>query len=144
MAHRLEVEVANDIAPDVSNLENTRSKMQAHMVKLEDRRNRLYSLLEDGTYSRAVFSERMQVLAQEESSLKDMISALDDEIRLALSRNKEKQLDQLRTVLGSYQASPIPIRKELLQSIISDIQYTKEKKTKPADFALSITLKDFI
>ena len=144
MAHRLEVEVANDIAPDVSNLENTRSKMQAHMVKLEDRRNRLYSLLEDGTYSRAVFSERMQVLAQEESSLKDMISALDAEIRLALSRNKEKQLDQLRTVLGSYQASPIPIRKELLQSIISDIQYTKEKKTKPADFALSITLKDFI
>ena len=144
MAHRLEVEVANDIAPDVSNLETTRSKMQANMVKLEDRRNRLYSLLEDGTYSRAVFSERMQVLAQEEASLKDMISALDAEIRLALSRNKEKQLDQLRTVLGSYQASPLPIRKELLQSIISDILYTKEKKTKPADFALSITLKDFI
>lgn len=144
MAHRLEVEVANDIAPDVSNLETTRSKMQAHMVKLEDRRNRLYSLLEDGTYSRAVFSERMQVLAQEEANLKDTISALDAEIRLALSRNKEKQLDQLRTVLGSYQASPLPIRKELLQSIISDILYTKEKKTKPADFALSITLKDFI
>ena len=65
-------------------------------------------------------------------------------IRLELSRNKEQQLSQLRTVLERYQSSTLSGRKELLQSIISDIQYTKEKKTKPADFALSIKLKDFI
>lgn len=144
IARQLEVEVSQSSVPDVSNLETARAKMQAHLVKLEDRRNRLYSLLEDGTYTRALFSERMQLLAQEESSLKDTLSALDAEIHLALSCNKEKQLNQLRTVLGSYQSSSLPLRKELLQSIISDIQYTKEKKTKPADFALSIKLKDFI
>ena len=86
----------------------------------------------------------MQVLAQEEASLKDTLAALDAEIHLALSRNNEKQLSQLKTVLAQYQAADIPGRKALLQSIISDILYTKEKKTKPADFALSITLKDFI
>ncbi len=144
IARQLEVEVARSAVPDVSNLETTRAKMQSHLVKLEDRRNRLYSLLEDGTYTRALFSERMQLLAQEEASLKNTLSALNDEIRLALSRNQEKQLARLHTVLGSYQSSSLAVRKDLLQSIISDIQYTKEKKTKPADFSLSIKLKDLI
>lgn len=144
LSNDLEVEVSEAAPPDVSNLEAARSKMQSHLVKLEDRRNRLYSLLEDGTYSRALFSERMQVLAQEEASLQDAISSLESDIRIELSRNKEKQLSQIKTVLAQYQSSDIPSRKALLQSIISDIRYTKEKKTKPGDFALSIKLKDFI
>ena len=144
MVKDLELEAARQSPPDVSRLQTALSKMQAHLEKLEERRNRLYGLLEDGTYTRAVFSERMQVLVQEETSLHDTISALESEIRAALSRNQEKQLAQLNTVLEQYQDAPLPGKKALLQSIIADIQYTKEKKTKPADFALSITLKDFI
>lgn len=144
IAQHLEVEVAQAAPPDVSMLQASLEKMRSQLVKLEERRSRLYSLLEDGTYSRSVFSERMQVLAQEETSLQDAIASLEGDIRLALSRNKEKQLSQLRAVLDRYQASPVSTRKELLQSIIKDIQYTKEKKTKPSDFALSITLLDLI
>lgn len=144
LAADLEIEVAQATPPDVSQQEAVLSKMQAQLVKLDDRRNRLYSLLEDGTYTRALFSERMQLLAQEEESLKKAMAELEGSIRLELSRNKEQQLSQLRTVLERYQSSTLSGRKELLQSIISDIQYTKEKKTKPADFALSIKLKDFI
>ena len=144
IAADLEVEVAQAAPPDVSQLEYALSKMQAQLVKLEDRRNRLYSLLEDGTYTRALFSERMQLLAQEESSLQKAVAELEGDIRLELSKNKEKQLAQIRTVLGHYQSATIPGRKDLLQSIISDIVYTKEKKTKPRDFALSVFLNDFI
>ena len=143
MVKDLELEAARQSPPDVSRLQTALSKMQAHLEKLEERRNRLYGLLEDGTYTRAVFSERMQVLVQEETSLHDTISALESEIRAALSRNQEKQLAQLNTVLEQYQDAPLPGKKALLQSIIADIQYTKEKKTKPADVALSITLKEF-
>lgn len=144
MVKDLELEVAQQAPPDVSRLQETLTKMQGHLQKLEERRNRLYALLEDGTYTRVVFSERMQVLVQEETSLHDTISALESEIRAALSRNQEKQLSQLKTVLERYQDAPLPGKKALLQSIIADIQYTKEKKTKPADFALSIKLVDFI
>lgn len=144
MVKDLELEAARQSPPDVSRLQTALSKMQAHLEKLEERRNRLYGLLEDGTYTRAVFSERMQVLVQEETSLHDTISALESEIHAALSRNQEKQLAQLNTVLEQYQDAPLPGKKALLQSIIADIQYTKEKKTKPADFALSIKLVDFI
>lgn len=144
LAHDLELEVSQSLPPDVSLLEASLVKMQAQQVRLEERRSRLYSLLEDGTYSRTVFSERMQILAQEEATLKEAITSLEGDIRLELSRNKEKQLAQLRTVLDRYQSSSLPGRKELLRSIVSDIVYTKEKKTKPADFALSIRLKDLI
>lgn len=144
LARGLEIDVSRAVPPDVSGLQSSLAKMQAQQVRLEERRSRLYTLLEDGTYSRAVFSERMQVLSQEEEALKRAIAALEGDIRLELSRNKEKQLSQLRTVLERYQASSIPTRKELLRSVISDILYTKEKKTKPADFVLSIKLKDFI
>ena len=143
-AHNLEVEVAQNVPPDVSALESSLSRMKAQQVRLEERRSRLYSLLEDGTYSRTVFSERMQVLAQEEAALKEHVASLEGDIRLELSRNKEKQLAQLRTVLERYQSSSLSGRKELLRSVVSDILYTKEKKTKPADFTLSIELKDFI
>lgn len=144
MARDLEIEVSNAVPPDVSQLKATLTKMQSQLVKLEERRNRLYSLLEDGTYSRALFSERMQIVAQDEVAIQDAISSLESDIRLELSKNKETQLAQIKTVLQHYQESSLPGKKALLQSIIADIQYTKEKKTKPADFALSITLIDFI
>lgn len=130
--------------PDVSGLQAALSRMREHRERLEERRNRLYGLLEDGTYTRAVFSQRMEVLVQEEASLHDAASALEGELHAALSRGRERQAARLETVLERYQEASLPGKKALLQSIISDIQYTKEKKTKPADFALSIKLADFM
>lgn len=144
MVKDLELEIAQQAPPDVSPLQTSLAKMQDHLEKLEERRNRLYSLLEDGTYTRAVFSERMQILSQEETRLQETISSLESEIHTVLSKNQEKQLSQLNTVLEQYQSATLSGKKALLQSIIADIQYTKNKKTKPADFALSIQLVDFI
>lgn len=144
IARGLEVDIAHQVPPDVSPMESALAKMQAQQVRLEERRSRLYTLLEDGTYSRAVFSERMQVLSREEESLQSSMEALEADIHRELSRSKEKQLSQIRTVLEQYQAASIPARKDLLHSVISDIQYTKEKRSKPADFSLSIRLKDFL
>lgn len=144
MARDLEIQIAQETPPDVSLLESNLTKIRAKRVKLEERRNRLYSLLEDGTYSPAVFSERMEVLTREETELQEIINALEGDIILELARNKERQLEQLRTVLAQYETSSLAGRKALLQSIIDKIFYTKEKKTKPADFAISIRLIDFI
>lgn len=144
MARDLEIQIAQETPPDVSLLESNLTKIRAKRVKLEERRNRLYSLLENGTYSPAVFSERMEVLTREETELQEIINALEGDIILELARNKERQLEQLRTVLAQYETSSLAGRKALLQSIIDKIFYTKEKKTKPADFAISIRLIDFI
>lgn len=144
MAKSLEIEIEQNQPPDTSLLQDALDKMKAQQVRLEDRRNRLYSLLEDGTYTREVFAHRMQVLTDEENALQASVAGLENDIHIELSKNKEKQLERIRSVLDQYGASSLSGRKELLQSIISDILYTKEKKTKPADFVLSIKLKDFI
>lgn len=144
MARDLEIQIAQEAPPDVSLLESNLTKIRAKRVKLEERRNRLYSLLEDGTYTPAVFNQRMEVLTREETELQEIINALEGDITLELARNKERQLEQLRTVLAQYETSSLAGRKALLQSIIDKIFYTKEKKTKPADFAISIRLIDFI
>ena len=144
MARDLEIQIAQESPPDVSLLESNLTKIRAKRVKLEERRNRLYSLLEDGTYTPAVFNQRMEVLTREETELQEIIEALEGDITLELARNKERQLEQLRTVLAQYEGSTLAGRKALLQSIIDKIFYTKEKKTKPADFAISIRLIDFI
>ena len=142
-AKDLEVDIRNQIAPNTENLEFALGKAQDQLRKLDDRRNRLYSLLEDGVYTGAVFSERMRTLVQDEEQLKSAVSSLQEQIRAELSNNKEKQLSQLSTVLERYQSATIAGRKELLQSIVSVIYYTKEKKSKPADFHLDISLHDF-
>lgn len=144
LAKALEVQIREAIPPDTAPLEAARANMQSQLVKLEDRRNRLYGLLEDGTYTRALFSERMQLLTREEQTVQEALAAADAELTRLRSRNQEKQLEQLRTVLDHYQSSPLSGKKALLQSIVSDVLYTKEKKTKPADFALSVKLIDFI
>lgn len=143
IAHGLEVDIQSQIPPDTSNLVFALTKAEDQLHRLDDRRNRLYSLLEDGIYTRAVFSERMQALAQEEQQLNQGIASLKEEIRIKQSRNSEKQLQQLKTVLDRYRKSTLSGRKELLQSVISLIYYTKEKKTKPGEFSLDIVLRDF-
>ena len=144
MARDLEVQIAQEKPADVSILESNLTKLRTKRGKLEDRRNRLYTLLEDGTYTPAIFNARMEVLIAEETELQELIKTLESDIALELSRNKERQLAQIQTVLSQYEGSTLAGRKALLQSIIDKIFYTKEKKTKPADFSISIRLIDFI
>lgn len=143
MASDLEVEVQRAVSPDNTALQKSLTLMQDRLRKLEDRRTRLYGLLEDGVYTRALFSERMSALAKEEAQTQAAISAAEEELRHDPLKNKACQLERLRTVLDHYRDSPISAQKQLLYSIIEDIQYTKEKKTKPADFSLSIQLRNF-
>lgn len=143
MAQDLEIRIAERTPPDTSHLEASMARAEKKQQKLTARRERLYTLLEDGTYTRQVFADRMAVLEQEERELAGIISALRDDLHTALARNEEKQLAQIRTVLEQYGSASLPGRKDLLRSIITVITYTKEKKTKPADFHLDIMLQNF-
>lgn len=141
IAGQLEIELQNAAPPDVAPLEDAISKAREQLHKLDERRNRLYSLLEDGTYSRTVFSQRMQLLTQDEERLSAALHDLEADRRSLLSQNKERQLEQLQTVLNHYSSATPAGKKQLLASVISVISYTKEKKSKPADFSISVSLR---
>lgn len=141
MAEELELDLQQAALPDMSHLESMGERLQEQQIRIESRRSRLYTLLEDGTYTKELFARRMALVAAEEERLKSAAAAVAEDA--AQLRRQRKRLQQLKTVLACYQAASLAGRKALLQSILSDIRYTKEKKTKPADFALSITLLDF-
>lgn len=144
IARDLRLELQEKQPPDVSNLDKALDKMRAQMQKLESRRTRLYGLLEDGVYTRELFAERMDALTSEETSLKEAIAAIDQERAETLDQSRERQLQQLETVLDHYHDADIIGKRELLQSIIEDILYYKAKKSKPADFSISVKLRKSI
>ena len=144
LADGLEVKIKAGAKPDTAPLEAVLSALESQKAKLDARRNRLYVLLEDGTYTKDLFSERMKVLETEEATLQTALDDARSELQKLTSRNDELQLAQIRNVLEHYHDADLPARKSMLQSIISDIRYTKSKKTKPADFSLDISLIDFL
>lgn len=144
IADGLEVKIKAGEKPDTAPMEALLEKLESQQTKLETRRSRLYTLLEDGTYTKDLFVERMGVLEREENALRDALEDIRSDLERAVSKSDERQLAQIRTVLEHYQNETLPVKKALLQSVISDIKYTKMKKTKPADFALSISLVDFL
>ncbi len=140
MARGLELSMQQQSPPDTTRLETALRRAQEQLARLSSRRDRLYSLLEDGVYTREVFAQRMEILNKDETSLQAHIAALQEEIRSALGRDKRAQLERLRTVLERYGTSSLAAKKELLYSVVSVIRYTKKKKTKPADFSLDVVL----
>ena len=106
-------------------------------------KTRLYELLELGEYDIPTFRERM-------AAVKSKIEALEKEeydAKAAIERLTEarpaEQAAKIRAVLAAYESSDPAHRNALLKSIINVIWYSKEKKTKPADFELQIDLKPY-
>lgn len=144
LADGLEVKIKAGEKPDTGPLESVLSALESQQAKLDARRNRLYVLLEDGTYTKDLFTERREVLESEEATLQAALDDARSELQKLTSRNDELQLAKIRNVLEHYHGADLPARKSMLQSIVSDIRYTKLKKTKPADFTLDLSLIDFL
>ena len=102
----------------------------------------LYTFLEDGTYTREVFAQRMAVLSGDGERLRGRIEELEGKIRAELGRDKRKQLERLKDVLANYQEASLAGKKDLLRSIVAVIYYPKRKKTKPGDFSVNVILRE--
>ena len=128
--------------PDTAALEQELAQTREQLGRLGSRRDRLYTFLEDGTYTREVFAQRMAVLSGDEERLRGRIEELEGKIRAELGRDKRKQLERLKDVLANYQEASLAGKKDLLRSIVAVIYYTKRKKTKPGDFSVNVILRE--
>ena len=109
---------------------------------VEGQKSRLYDLLELGEYDLPTFRERMPVvkekLARLEAKEAELLAAMERD----LHRDPAAQA-KIAAVLDAYDDADIPQRNALLHSVIDYVTYTKEKKTKPTDFVLELTLKPY-
>ena len=107
----------------------------------EGQKNRLYELLELEEYDLPTFRERMPVVKEKIAALEaketELLSAMDRESRT----DPQAQAEKITAVLAAYAGSDPANRNALLHSVIEKVTYWKEKKSKPAEFDLEITLK---
>ncbi len=110
---------------------------------VEGQKSRLYDLLELGEYDLPTFRERMPVvkekLARLEAKEAELLAAMERD----LHRDPAARPKKIAAVLDAYGDADIPQRNALLHSVIDYVTYTKEKKTKPTDFVLELTLKPY-
>lgn len=119
---------------DSPELAAVRRRTALQLTRLAERRERLYRLVEDGVYSPALFSQRMQALEQDAQAL---------ELAAANAEAPPPLPEPERTALDCWRAAGPAGKRALLRTLIREIVYEKEKKTKPAEFSLTVILRDF-
>ena len=141
--NRLDLQENTDSATDLELIEQTIETAKVKLRRLEIVKSNLYSFLEDGTYDRDTFKKRMEKAEKEEASLQSELQSALSQKSAATSTNKAKLKEKLETALTLWPSSPAYVRNSLLKSVIAEAVYTKEKKTKPMDFRVDLTLRNF-
>lgn len=138
----LQIEVQQAKTPDISGLTSEQRAVAAKLKKTAAKIDTLHDLLEDGTYDRATYKERMAKAEAEQESLLLQQADVEHRIQRAMSRDKANMLSKLTSVLQLYPTLDNEGKNQILKSIVNYAVYRKSPKSKPGDFTLEIILKD--
>lgn len=122
-------------------------KTTENLKKLEAKKEHIYDLFEEGTYTKDVFFERNEKVCNSINEQQTQIINLENEIKELKSVNNEKQnfIPTLKKVLEEYKTtSNTEQRNYLLKSVIDKIYYLKTEtgnRWHPANFDLWIVPK---
>ncbi len=116
---------------------------QCELKKLENQRDHIYELLEQKTYSTAVFLDRIKNTNDKIEETQKSITLLEREMKPFSNAEQGQKaiIPRLEKVLAQYHNAKTPAEKnELLKSVINKIVYTKTVNgrwhNKPDDFEL--------
>jgi site-specific DNA recombinase len=104
---------------------------------------RLYELLEQGVYDETTFWERMAANREKIANLESRNITLQEKITEGQTTAPIGFAKQIEYFQDAYDSADPAGRNQLLRSIIDHISYSKEKKSRPADFTLIICLKRY-
>lgn len=140
--NELKIDVQQAKAPDISGLLSERKTVEAKLKKITSRMDTLHDLLEDGTYDRATYKERMTKAEGEQCTLLEQQTDVEKRIQAAMSRDKVIILNRLTNMLQLYPTLDNEGKNQILKAVVDHAVYSKDPKTKPMDFKLQVYLKD--
>lgn len=126
---------------------NLLSHCKEDVKKQQIKKDHIYDLFEDGTYSKDVFFERNEKICNSINNLQEQITNLEKEIISLknINNEKEKFIPDLKMVLESYKKTTDMEQKNyLLKTVIDKIYYLKTEtgnRWHPADFELWVVPK---
>lgn len=127
---------------DSKAFEKALAAAREELKKLELQRENLHDLLEQGVYDIPTYQQRMQSIEERIRAAREKESARAAELQ-RLSKQGESAARPVHTALEAYLAGNEKQRNLLLKSIVAEIAYDKEKKSKPTQFQLLVRLKRF-
>ncbi len=122
-------------------LETALDAVRNEIAGTERQKSRLYELLELGEYDLPLFRERMAVVKAKRAGLDKKAVELERSLREAQCSNPAVLAEKIRAVLDAYDKSDAAGKNELLKSVLAEVWYKKEKKTRPGDFRLTYILR---
>lgn len=140
---KLEYADRADLTADLTAADQQISMLEAEIQKAQAKKTRLYSFLEDGLYDRTTFMERMALAEKELSGLTARLQKATSRRDAIAASDTEALRHQLETALTLWPEADATTRNTMLKSLIADAEYTKEKKSKPKDFTINLTLRHF-
>ena len=133
---------------NIDNMNKMVSKFDSELDKLRLQMNKLYDLVENGTYSTDVYLERSKVLSERIKSTENSKAALIEEITKYTAKLQAQTLiiPQIEKVIDLYYSTDDPaIKNELLKTVIGEAIYYREnngrRHNRLDDFSLSISPK---
>lgn len=117
------------------------SLIEKEIAKNEQKISRLYGFLEDGTYDKVTFQERMKLAQAEEKALRKKRAQAEDDLMQKRRENRAATIAKIENVLELYQSQTPASKNQMLKSIVSKAIYSKDKKTKPEDFSLFVEIR---
>lgn len=139
----LKLAAAESRAISTDHLTANLASLETEKSRLTARISRLYDFLEDGTYDRSTFRERLSAAQESISTIDEQINRIQAEIAKLTAQEPEKAAEAIDNALLLYPTLDAKGKNELLKTIINKMVYTKHKKTKPRDFRIEIHLKPF-
>lgn len=135
---QVDVEYEPEEKSQLPSIKQQLEQAQKKLKSFEKRRDNIHEFLEDGTYTKEKFMDRMEKLDEEEQQ----IIALIDELNQRLSFEKERDTNQnqiipaISNALEVFEMADARQKNILLKSFIHKIIYTR--KSKEEDFKLKI------
>lgn len=127
-------------------LQDSIAALLTEQTQLDQQQQRLYTLLEQGVYTTAVFIERQQTLAAQREALENNLHAAREQLE-TLEQQETSRVDlvpRIRHVLDVYKLTESPKqRNELLCSVLEKVEYHKSTNLRhksDADSDLTLTL----
>lgn len=127
---------SSDVLQSKTILEN----MCSELSKLQKRRNRLYDLLEQGTYSAEVFKNREMLLTKNINSIAENIKSMKKDLNFKQER-AQITMPKIEHVLQEYWNGTPAEKNELLKSAVRRVLYYKPKSANSKEFVIDIELR---
>lgn len=128
---------------NIAPLEQSLAAVRRELSATAGQKDRLYELLELGEYDLPTFRERMEKVKSKLSGLEHTEAELLQSIENTKRADNKVMAQKIAATLDAYETSDAAHRNALLKSVIKEIRYTKEKKTKPRDFHLQLEIKPY-